>query len=262
MWKFLNGQWMLFAPDNEGAGGEPEAEETEEVEDEGSETEAEEPEEGTDEPGQTAEPRRGESRVQKLANETRTERDARIKAETERDFYKNQVNQPRNNSSAEAAAVRQAKLELMEPGERKVFLLEEQLGQVQQQNAYNNMQQQDFRDEARYDAVASTDTNKGRSYAKYKDEVETLLTKMRSNGNDAKREALVQYLIGRDALAAADKPKAKTKEAKAAATKRVETSNASSLSGRGGDRSGKGSGISQSDLEKRILDREARGEAR
>lgn len=56
----------------------------------------------------------------------------------------------------------------------------------------------DLADRSAFERIAST---KPKTHAAYKDKVEDLLKKIRSNGNDAPREELLAILVGRDMLA-------------------------------------------------------------
>jgi hypothetical protein len=55
----------------------------------------------------------------------------------------------------------------------------------------------DAADKAKYERFATT---KPKLYAKYKDEVEKMLTEMRKNGNNAPRDELHALLVGRDMM--------------------------------------------------------------
>jgi hypothetical protein len=255
---------ILFAPETEeGTGPDDEVEdlETEEVEGE----EAEEPEEGTEaeeaegeEGEEPPAPSRKETRVQRLANEARTEREKNIRLEALLEERARTSQQQPDNRDAERQ--RAEKLALMDPAEKAAFLAMEETQSLKQQLGMTNIQMRDFKDEAKYDAIAATNTHKGRQYAKHKDFVEEELQKARQRGMNPSREAILALKLGQEQLNA--KPSKKLPQRKQEAAGRVAAAQGKPMTSRGGESSSGGKkGDSLEDMRKRILAREARGEA-
>lgn len=265
MWTFLNGKWF-FAPENEGGAGSADPEEGEEddlVEDpEDGEEPAleEEPEEGAEpeegDEGDEPLPAKKETRVQRLANEARTEREKRIRLEAQLEERSRTPQQPVNN---DAERIRAEKIALMTPEEKNSFLAVERAERVERKLELQEIQMTDFRDEAKYDAVAATDSVKGRAYAKHKAWVENELLSQRKLGRNPSRELLIRVKLGDEQLNA--KPGKALAKKKASAAGRVASAKGAPLSVRGGAGSSSSKGDSLADLKARILAREARGEA-
>ncbi len=253
---------ILFAPETE-EGTAPEEEEVLETEEEveGEETEGEqeeeaEGEEARDEPP----PARKETRVQRLANEARATREENIRLKTIMEERQRAPQQPVDNSGAERA--RAERLALMSPEEKERFLDREEIARLRNAQSYQSIEMGDFRDEAKYDAIAAAGGTKGAMYAKNKAWVEQEMINQRKQGRNPSREALIRVKLGDDLLNA--KPsKAKVAKDKEAAAARVESAKGKPLSSKGAAAaSGKGDPNSLSALEARILAREEKGEHR
>ncbi len=216
------------------------------------EPEADGEEEPEEEPGarrqQEAEPepqprKRAETRIQKLANERATEREARIRAEAERDAllkYRSPTPAPDN---AEAIRLRNEKLSLMEPLERAVFLQNETLEQIKQQQLISELRAQDFADKSAFEARAVVDPR----YARNKEDVEKELRDLRAKGINATREQALAQVLGRKLLS--EKPR---KAARDAAAQRVASTKGKPTSARSVPAAPVGKGDSLSDLESRL----------
>lgn len=202
-------------------------------------------------------PKRGETRFQKLANETRVERERRIALETEnRMLRESRTAQPDN--SGEAARIKAEKRALMTPEERKIDELEERLQRTESAQGAVYWQGQDTKDEAQYDKIAAKDTVQGRYFEKNRERVERELQAARSKGNwQITRGAIASLMFSQDAFNA--KPSKKLAAKKAEAAGRVDGAKAKSVGGRGDIGGGKG-GKEESldDLKARILAQEGR----
>lgn len=234
---------------------EPAEDTTEESEVSTEEETTEEPEEETGEevgepegePEEPVKPTRGETRQQKLANELREERERRIRAEAlaeERSRTK-----PAVSASAEDAARQRAeKLALMEPEEKRAFLLQEKIDKMEQDQILTKLQMQDGMDKSAYDAKATLNP----IYAKHAAKVEEKLAEMRRGGMNAPRETVLRYLIGEEALSSTAKKKPAS--AKKAAAERVAGAKTKPVSARSDATGKKSSGGDESleDLETRL----------
>lgn len=225
-----------------------EGEETEAQGESETDAEVEETEESDEE-----QPTRGETRQQKLANQLREEREARIRAEAERDTERKYrtTPQPANNSARE----RDERLALMTPEEKREFLRDEKMAALEQAVLATGRQSVDAGDRAAYIAKAAVNP----IYKKYEARVEEQLQAFRQSGAYPARDAVLAYLVGQDALKS---PKKASKKEKEAAATRVAVSKTTPLSGRGdaGGKKAKDDGSLES-LKARILERESRGEA-
>lgn len=204
---------------------------TEEPADEQSDEGAEEVE---GEPEVHVEPKpkqRGENRVQKLANERNSEREARIRAEAERDaLLKFRPATPAPDNS-EAVRLRNEKLSLLEPTERAIFLQSERLDQMNHQLLVSQLRSEDTADKASYNAKATVDAR----YARHKDAVEKLLVDYRTKGVNPSREELFYLVLGREV--ANKKP---SKSAREAASQRVASTTGKPLPAKGNSSAGGG----------------------
>lgn len=241
---------------------EPEEEEIAAVEPEedaeAEETEAEPEAEGEDESEEEAAPavarkgetegeqprrQRAETRVQKLANEKNQEREARIRAEAERDAllkFRHATPAPDNS---EAIRARSEKLSVMEPHERAIFLQGEQLAEMNHKLFLQELRSEDRADKAAYEAKAIVDPR----YARNKDAVEKELQELRAKGINATREQCLVQVVGRKVLT--EKPR---KGAREAAAQRVASTKGKPTSARSNpvEVAGKGDGLA--DLESRL----------
>lgn len=187
--------------------------------------------------------RRAESRIQKLANERSQEREARIRAEAERDAllkYRSAAPAPDNT---EAVRVRNEKLSLMEPQERAIFLQSERLEQMQNNLLIAELKSEDRADKASYDAKAVVDPR----YARHKDAVEKRLSEYRSKGVNPSRQEMFHLILG-ESLASV-KPKKSTREA---AAQRVDSTKGKPATGKSNASAVAGKGDSLADIESRL----------
>ena len=228
-------------PEEEPAADEPE----EEPEADGEEEPEEEPQ-AKRQPESEVEPqprKRAETRIQKLANERAQEREARIRAEAERDaLLKFRATTPAPDT-AEAIRKRQEKLDLMEPMERAIFLQNERLEQLQQQQIISELRSQDLADKAAFEARAVVDPR----YARHKDEVEKELREFRAKGINATREQALALVLGRKLLG--EKPR---KAARDAAAQRVASTKGKPVGARSTPATPVGKGDSLADIESRL----------
>ena len=224
------------------------------------ELEVEEPEIEVDEPENDEDPAgivktgtvevirntRKENRVQKLANERNAEREARIRAEAERDAllkYRSATPAPDNS---EALRLRNERLSLMEPTERAVFLQNEQLEQMRQQIQLAELRSADMADKAAYDAHAMVDPR----YARNKAAVEEKLRDFRAKGINATREQCLVYVIGEKSLS--EKPR---KDARESAAARVNAVKGKPTTAKGNSAVSAGKGNDLASLEARLRGR-------
>lgn len=240
-------------------GNEPEPEEEEIVEQPEEEAPAEEAEEEAEgaeqEPEEEHAPagkqedeaeqprRRAETRIQKLANERATEREARIRAEAERDaLLKYRTNTPAPDN-AEALRQRNEKLAIMEPTERAVFLQAESIQKMEQQMLISELRSEDRADKAAYDAKSIVDPR----YARNKADVETRLRDFRAKGINATREQVLAQVLGEKLMN--EKPRKSVREA---AAQRVASTKGKPTNARSNPQAPAGKGDSLADLESRL----------
>ena len=218
----------------------PESETTELETDEVVDDEAPGPEEAdgvVDEPPvDNRKPSRANDRIRNLIASNKEQKEKAEKLEREMAELKQQVQQPRVNPD-EARRLREEKLSLMDPSERKQFVLEEQVQELRQQNYQTQLHVIDATDKAAYDAKASLNP----IYAKHKDQVEKALASLRSKGNNASREELLKWVIGNEALKKAGKPNPASRQAAARRVESAKAKPAASRSDAPSHYSGKGS---------------------
>ncbi len=234
-------------PENEG-GADPDPADT----DEGTEPDPD-ADEGTEPDPAAASTARKETRQQRLANEARTEREARIRLEGEVAALRNQSAKPPVDD-AEAKRVREEKLSIMDVNERKLFLQDEQIAELRKGQQLTQLQIQDATDKSAYAAKAATDP----IYKKHQAQVEQALGEMRKNGYNNNRETILAYIIGQNALKGGNK--AVVQKKKATAATRVDTAKGAPISARGDAGTKKGGDDSAEVLRQKILSREARGD--
>lgn len=227
---------------------------TEEATDEEAKPEGEpEAEEGEEEP---AAPSRRENRVQKLSNELREERDARIRTETQLEELRRGRSTPHTNPE-EARRIENEKLALMDPQERENYRRDKEMESLKQGMAMTQFQMRDAMDKSGFLTEASSNP----VAAKYAADVEKLYQEALKAGNFVPRLSLFKYKLGEVAYETAKKPAGKkVVEQKKAAAERVESAKGKPMSGKSDAGSKKG-GDDLASLKQRILDREARGEA-
>lgn len=220
---------------------EPIEEPSEEVDEEPSE-EVTKAEDGGENEIATAKSRK-EARLQKLANERNTEREARIRAEAERDAllkFKSATPAPDNS---EALRARNEKLALMDPQERALFLQNESIDQMKQHLLLSELRAEDRADKAIFESKAVVDPR----YSRHKAEVESELVALRSKGINATREQVLAQIIGRKLLS--EKPR---KDVRKDAAKRVASAKGQPIGARSGSVASAGKGDSLSDIEARL----------
>lgn len=230
------------------------AEETEEVSEESDSGNTEDVD--SDTAAEPATPARRENRITSLNKRLREAEERAIRAETraeERDRPRTVQSQDPN----EAVRIREEKLSLMDATERKLFLQDEQIQSMRRDQLISQIKTADDLDRRDYQNQALANP----IYAKHQTEVEKILAEMRRNGNNAPRETVLDYVIGRAArLAASKKPSAATVKAKTEAASRVATSKGSPTSVRtdgGTKKSGGEESLEQ--MKARILAREESG---
>lgn len=141
--------------------------------------------EGEEEPQQT----RGQTRHQRLAIAAQEANDRAAKVEREFNEFKAQ-HTPRPQQ--EDPAQEEARMALMSPEERTNYRLDKAERRNQQQMAVLHFQTQDGIDKASFDAKREFDP----LVKKHADEVERRLADIRKNGMDAKRDAILTYILG------------------------------------------------------------------
>lgn len=254
---------LFFAPETETGTEAEEAEEEVEVEEGAEAEEAEEgveAEEGEEEVAgaegdeEPATPPKKENRYQRVIRERNEERDKRIRAEAKAETLEQTRAAPATTSPEEDPRVEAARLEAMEPWERTAYQQGKELKQLKTGMQLTVVQMHDTADRTAYQTKAATNP----VYAKYADQVEAQLAKMRATGSNAPRQTVLEWLVGQAALNA--KPSKKLPAKKAAAQERVASVKGKHTSGKG-DESGQVKGEETlDDLKKRILAREARGD--
>ncbi len=225
---------------------ETEAPESEEAEDK---PEAEEGAESTEEGEEIPAPTRRENRVQALARRTREAEDRALRAETERDALKNTRSVPQTNPE-ESRRVRDERLALMDPQERRDFLRDEEMKELKNSMAMSRFQMQDSLDKTGFEA----EVNSNPALAKMKGEVEKMYADALSKGTFVPRLSLLDYVIGKQAREKLKQPAGKAATAaKKAAGERVGSVTTKPMSGKS-DTAGK---VAASEREARMARIEA-----
>lgn len=186
---------------------------------------------------------RASQRIKKLAKERDELRDRATRAEALAEERAAQRQTPTNN--ADATRQREEKLALMDPSERKDFLRDEAMQNMEQKMLLSELRTADTLDKNAYIARAAVNG----VYAKHTAEVEKRLSEERRNGRNWTRETILAQVIGEAALKA--KPDAKKKNE---AKERVDSSKSTPTRARSDStahRPGR-SGESFEDLESRL----------
>lgn len=200
-------------------GKEEEHEEPEEIEEE-EEPEDEEEEESSAAPEEKPKSRASD-RVAKLVKERNEEREKRIRAETLAEERAVARHSPADHSAAQR--LREEKLSLMDPAEKREFLKDEKIQTMEQQILFTQLQTQDMLDKSRYEGKAERNT----VFARHADEVEKRLSSERKAGRNWNREQILAQIVGEAALKT--KPDAKKKDE---AKERVNSAKSTPVSGR------------------------------
>lgn len=140
-------------------------------------------------------PRRGETRFQRLANETKSARQE--SAELRRELEQLKAERRPAVQPSESPEQEAQRLALMTPEERMEYRFQKAERTNQQNMQAMAFQLQDGNDKSAFTSLCAGDP----VAAKYKDRVETELTRIRGQGQNVSREALMDYLIGKDVRA-------------------------------------------------------------
>jgi hypothetical protein len=154
-------------------------------------------------------PARGANRIQTLANERAAERARADRLEAELEAIR--AERSRGAADATAAAERE-RLALMDPTERAVHEMRQQMGQIQ-------FQSWDTNDKVAFEALAASNP----ALSRLKGEVETTFRQQVANGKPIDRQTIAAFLIGQKALNAAPKARAAGKRVEAAGKERNTT---------------------------------------
>ena len=166
-----------------------------------------------DRPAEVSRPKsRGENRV---AAATRIAAEAKREAEAARAELAAIRQREQQNNQRETLEQRAQRLAMMDPDQRTQYLLQEQAQHFE--NRLNAIQftAQDSADRTAFEAMCARNP----VAAKHKDLVEAELQRLRQTGSTAPRETILNYVVGRAALAAA--PRAKAKAERNAANSRT-----------------------------------------
>lgn len=164
---------------------------------------------------------RGSKRIAALARERDEFKERAVRAET---LAEERARHPATQQNqAEQARLRDEKLALMDPQEKRDFLRDEELAGMKQTVLLTQLQTQDAIDRQAFNARAINDP----VFSKHAQDVEQRLYKERQQGRNWPRETILAQIIGENALKA--KPKASEK---AAAKDRVKSSEGKPASGR------------------------------
>jgi hypothetical protein len=200
---------------------EPDAEETDEIDDASGKAAKQESE---GEEGQLAKSRGskqfGELRAQARESQARADRLEREIASlrTEREADRARV-------VTETPEQENARLALMTPEERIDYKLDKAARNNQQQMQQIHFQTADQTDRLAYQTKAATDTR----YAKYADEVEAKLAEARRTGGNPQREVVLKFILGEKLLA----NQAKSDSQKKAAAETIKRQKTSPMNGKG-----------------------------
>lgn len=224
---------------------ESEEDESEEQEQEESEESSEE-ESSEDEPSVSAkQPSRAETRMAKLVKERNEEREARIRAETlaeERSIVRREPTMDQGT----AQRLREEKLALMDPSEKREFLQTEKIESMQNQILLTQLQTQDALDKNTYSAKAARSS----VYAKHEGEVEKRLRAERQAGRNWTRETILAQIVGEAALKT--KPDTKKKNEARDRVESAKTTPSSSRSNSNAYKPGRSQTESIEDMERRL----------
>jgi hypothetical protein len=152
---------------------------------------------------------RAETRIQKLANERREAATRATKAEAELKVLKDaQENAQRTQQNFQQQQLEQQRLQALweqsGPEDRMAMMLEKQRRETQQLLFQQQAHMADADDRMRFDRLVDKDA----VAAKYKNEVENRLNKVRGNGFSASREDIYKHLLGEKVMAARAKASA------------------------------------------------------
>ena len=152
---------------------------------------------------------RAETRIQKLANERREAANRAAKAEAELKVLKEaQENAQRTQQQFAQQQIEEQRLraawDQAGPEDRMAMMLEKQRRETQQVLFQHQMQMADTADRMQFEQLAARDT----VAAKYKNEVEARLTKVRNAGFHASREDIYKHILGERVMAARAKASA------------------------------------------------------
>ncbi len=175
-----------------------------------------------------AKPGRGETRIQRLANERAAEKARADRAEQELAEARRQQWQRQQAASEED---RQARRALMTPDERNADDLAQLRNEFAAQRRSDLMTNASMMDKAAFDAKAARIP----AYARNADEVEKRFQELVRQGTPVEREIILKVLLGERALSGASDPKAR-RQAKG----RVESQRVPAGSGKGDTASARG----------------------
>lgn len=209
----LLGSTANFAPEND-QGAYPDdredIDEGDEEQDEGDEDDALDPDDEQDDdadegddPPEPRQPTRGETRLQRLANEKKASDDRAAAAERRAEEAERRANQGPVKSREQLAAERTAHLATLTEAGRLEFLLNEERHERQQGQARIEFQTYDANDKAAFAAMCARNP----AAAKLEAEVEKRLKEHRDGGQNATREAVLKFLLGERALAKSGRAK-------------------------------------------------------
>jgi hypothetical protein len=197
------------------------------------------------------EPSRAETRIQKLANSRREAEEKATKLELELKAVREaQENAQRTQQQFAQQQMEQERLrqqwEIASPEDRVAMMLQKQQRDLAMQQHQYQLQIADTADRMQFEQLATRDT----VAAKFKDEVETRLTKTRAAGFNASREDIYKHLLGEKVMAARSKAVDTQKKAGAKNIKRQTTKPRSATS----DRQGGRSSVSEQEARRRRLE--------
>ena len=162
-------------------------------------------EQGLDEAARQA-PSRGETRIQRLANEAKAAREEAAEARREAAALRRSQEQASQHLTEQQERER---LALMTPEERMGYVLDKSQRDTQRQLREMEFRTQNLTDKAAFDAKASIHP----TYAKYQEPVEAKFQELLSKGTPTDRETILKFMLGERALQAAG-PNGRSKAAK------------------------------------------------
>jgi hypothetical protein len=188
---------------------------------------------------------RAQARIEKQQRELNEWREKAIRAET---LAAERGRAPSQDTNSDAARAREERLALMDPVERQQIITQEKIDAMQQSILLTQLQTQDNMDKQEYAFKVSGNDRAAKLYSKYSSQVEERLAQERREGRNWPRDVILRQIVGEALLSA--KPKANP--AARAASDRVSSVQARSVSGRSNVASSGGRGNSMSDLERRL----------
>lgn len=142
-------------------------------------------------------PSRGETRIQRLANEAKAAREEAAAARREAEQLRRSQEQASQHLTEQQERER---LALMQPEERMAYALDKQNREMQRKLQEMEFRTQNLTDKAAFEAKASIHP----TYQKFQADVEEKFQELLAKGTPTDRETILKFMLGERALAAAN----------------------------------------------------------